>query len=102
MCIRDSTLVVETVNFLRETAFGRYAGAVNRLGGSGPNIHLVERFTRVDSETLLYEATVEDDTTWVRPWTYAIPMRNSEHPVYEYACHEGNYGLENILAGVLQ
>jgi len=97
-----NTLVVETVNFLRETAFGRYAGAVNRLGGSGPNIHLVERFTRVDSETLLYEATVEDDTTWVRPWTYAIPMRNSEHPVYEYACHEGNYGLENILAGVLQ
>ena len=96
------TLVVETINFLRETAFGRYAGAVNRLGGSGPNIYLVERFTRIDSETLLYEATVEDDTTWVRPWTYTIPMRNSEHPVYEYACHEGNYGLENILAGTLR
>ena len=95
------TLVVETKNFLRETAFGRYAGSVGRLGGSGPNIHLVERFTRVADGTLLYEATVEDDTTWVRPWTYAVPMRLSDQPVYEYACHEGNYGLENILAGAL-
>lgn len=96
------TLVVETVNFLRETAFGRYAGSVGRLGGSGPNIHLIERFTRLDDGTLLYEATVEDETTWVRPWTYAIPMRKSDQPVYEYACHEGNYGLENILAGALR
>ena len=96
------TLVVETKNFLRETAFGRYAGSVGRLGGSGPNIHLIERFTRVEDGTLLYEATVEDDTTWVRPWTYAIPMRKSDQPVYEYACHEGNYGLENILAGALR
>ena len=95
------TLVVETKHFLRETAFGRYAGAVVRLGGSGANIHLVERFTRVADGTLLYEATVEDDTTWVRPWTYAIPMRLSDQAVYEYACHEGNYGLENILAGAL-
>ena len=92
------TLVVETTNFLRETAFGRYAGSVGRLGGSGPNIHLIERFTRIDADTLLYEATVEDETTWVRPWTYAIPMRRSDAAVYEYACHEGNYGLVNILA----
>ncbi len=96
------TLVVETVNFLRETAFGRYAGSVGRLGGSGPDIHLIERFTRVDDGTLLYEATVEDDTTWVKPWTYAIPMRQTDQAVYEYACHEGNYGLENILAGALR
>ena len=96
------TLVVETANFLRETAFGRYAGSVGRLGGSGPNIRLVERFTRVDADTLLYEATVADETTWVRPWTYAVPMRKSDAPVYEYACHEGNYGLENILAGALR
>ena len=47
----------------------------------------------------MYEATVEDATTWVRPWTYAIPMKKSTAPLYEYACHEGNYGLENILAG---
>ena len=96
------TLVVETTNFLRETAFGRYAGSVGRLGGSGPNVHLIERFTRVEDGTLLYEATVEDETTWVRPWTYAIPMRKSDQAVYEYACHEGNYGLENILAGALR
>ena len=96
------TLVVDTTNFLRETAFGRYAGSVGRLGDSGPNIHLVERFTRVDMETLVYEATVEDAMTWIRPWTYAIPMRKSDAAVYEYACHEGNYGLENILAGVLR
>ena len=96
------TLVVETTNFLRETAFGRYAGSVGRLGGSGPNIHLIERFTRIDADTLLYEATVEDETTWVRPWTYAIPVRRSDAAVYEYACHEGNYGLENILAGALR
>ena len=96
------TLVVETTNFLRETAFGRYAGSVGRLGGSGPNIHLIERFTRIDADTLLYEATVEDETTWVRPWTYAIPMRRSDAAVYEYACHEGNYGLVNILAGALR
>ena len=95
-------LVVETTNFLRETAFSRYAGSVGRLGGSGPNIHLIERFTRVEDGTLLYEATVEDETTWVRPWTYAIPMRKSDQAVYEYACHEGNYGLENILAGALR
>ncbi len=96
------TLVVETTNFLRETAFGRYAGSVGRLGGSGPHIHLIERFTRIDADTLLYEATVEDETTWVRPWTYAIPMRRSDAAVYEYACHEGNYGLVNILAGALK
>ena len=96
------TLVVETTNFLRETAFGRYAGSIGRLGGSGPNIHLIERFTRVEDGTLVYEATVEDETTWVQPWTYAIPMQKSDQAVYEYACHEGNYGLENILAGALR
>jgi hypothetical protein len=96
------TLVVETTNFLRETAFGRYAGGVGRLGGSGPNIRLVERFTRVDPETLLYEATLEDPTTWVRPWTYAIPMKPSDGLIYEYACHEANYGLEGILKGALK
>jgi hypothetical protein len=93
------TLVVETKNFLRETAFGRYAGGVGRLGGSGPNIHLTERFTLVNPATLLYEATLDDPTTWVRKWTYAIPMRRTADLIFEYACHEANYGLENILAG---
>ena len=85
------TLVVETVNFLRETAF--------ESGLTGQELHLIERFTAVSAETLLYEVTVEDPTVWTRPWTYQIPMQKNDYPLYEYACHEGNYGLFNILAG---
>lgn len=83
------TLVVDTTNFLRETSFR----------ASTANLHLVERLTRVDANTLLYEFTVEDPQTWTRPWTVAIPMKKVPGPVYEYACHEGNYALPNILAG---
>ncbi len=85
------TLVVETINFLRETSFMR--------GRSSADLLLVERFTRVSADTLLYEVTVDDPTTWTRPWTYAVPMIRSEGPIYEYACHEGNYAMETILAG---
>ncbi len=85
------TLVVETRNFLRETSF--------RGGLSDANLHLTERFTRVSPGTLMYEVTVDDPTAWTRPWTYQIPMQLSDQPLYEYACHEGNYGLYNILAG---
>ena len=85
------TLVVETRNFLRETSF--------RNGASDENLHLTERFTRVSPTTLMYEVTVSDPTAWTRPWTYQLPMQRSEQPLYEYACHEGNYGLYNILAG---
>ena len=97
-----NTLVVDTTNFLRETSFGRYAGAFGRLRGSGPDIHLIERFTRVDADALMYEARVEDATTWVKPWTYAIPMRKSSELIYEYACHEGNYSVESILVAARQ
>jgi hypothetical protein len=83
------TLVIETTNFLRETAFR----------GSSANMHLVERLTRVDVDTLLYEFTVEDPMTWTRPWSVAIPMKKVEAPIYEYACHEGNYAMRNILSG---
>ena len=83
------TLVVETKNFLRETSFR----------GSSKNLHLTERFTRVDSETLLYEFTAEDPTTWMDAWSVEIPMRKSDNPMYEYACHEGNYGMEGTLSG---
>ena len=83
------TLVVETTNFLRETHFT----------GSSANLHLVERFTRVDDGTLLYEFTASDPTTFSRPWTARIPMQRSDDPLYEYACHEGNYGMFNLLAG---
>jgi hypothetical protein len=85
------TLVVETINFRAPTLM--------TTGEFSANMHLVERFTRVDEDTLLYEFTIEDPTMWTRPWTAQIPMRKSEEPLYEYACHEGNYGLYNILAG---
>ena len=83
------TLVVETTNFLRETHFA----------GSSANLHLVERFTRVDSGALLYEFTASDPATFSRPWTAQIPMQRSDGPLFEYACHEGNYGMFNLLAG---
>ncbi len=85
------TLVVETKNFLRETSF--------RNGLADRNLVLTERFTRVSPETLMYKVTVEDPTVWVSPWSYELPMQKSDQPLYEYACHEGNYGLYNILAG---
>lgn len=88
------TLVVETTNFLRETSF--------RAGLTTSALQLTERFTRVSEGTLNYEVTVEDPNAWARPWTYRIPMVQSEFPLFEYACHEGNYGLYNILAGARQ
>jgi hypothetical protein len=84
-----NSLVVETTNFRRETS----------LPGSGANTHLIERFTRTDANTLLYEFTVEDPTMWTRPWTAMIPMSKSDDPLYEFACHEGNYAMASILAG---
>ena len=81
------TLVVETKNFNDVTSFR----------GSSPKLHLVERFTRADPETLIYEFTVNDPTTWAKAWTAQIPMRKSDQHMYEYACHEGNYGMFGIL-----
>ena len=85
------TLVVETVSFLRETSFSS--------GRTDANLHLTERFTRVEPGVLLYEATIDNPSVWTRPWTYQVPMTFNDQPLYEYACHEGNYGLYNILAG---
>ncbi len=85
----DDTLVVETTNFLRETS----------LGGSSANLHLVERFRRVDAETLSYEFTVSDPTSWARPWTAQVQMTTTAQPLYEYACHEGNYSMASSLSG---
>ena len=85
------TLVVETRNFLRETSF--------RRGVTTSALNLTERFTRVSEGTLMYDVTVEDPNAWDRPWTYRIPMTTNEQPIFEYACHEGNYGLYNIMAG---
>jgi hypothetical protein len=86
------TLVVDTTNFLRETAFNN--------GRSTKNLHLIERFRRVDADTLVYEFTVDDPGTWTRPWTAQMTMaKRADQLMYEYACHEGNYGLTGILAG---
>ena len=83
------TLVVETKNFLRETNFS----------GSSKDTYLIEKFTRVDADTVMYEFTIEDPNNYTRPWTTIIPFRRTDGVLYEYACHEGNYGLTGILAG---
>ena len=84
-----NTLVVDTTNFTDKTNFR----------GSGERLHLVERFTRVDADTLLYEFTVDDPSTFTRPWSAALPMTKTAAPLLEYACHEGNYALTDILRG---
>ena len=83
------TLVVETRNFLRETSFRN----------SSENLHLVERFRRTSEDVLLYSFTVTDPTTWTQPWSVELPMRQSDLPIFEYACHEGNYGMDGTLTG---
>jgi hypothetical protein len=83
------TLVVETTNFSPKMNFR----------GAGPQLHVVERFTRVAADTLQYEFTVGDSTIWTKPWTAVIPMKQSSEQIYEYACHEGNYALKGILSG---
>jgi hypothetical protein len=91
------TLVVDTQNFRSE---GTGTVSLRGLGWSGDeNLHLVERFRRLDNDTLLYEYTVNDPTIWTRPWTVSLTMRKSNQLIYEYACHEGNYGLSGILSG---
>ncbi len=83
------TLVVETSNFNDQ----------RRWRGSSANMKLVERFTRVDADTLEYEFTVTDPETWTAPWTAQQPMRRNDLTLFEYACHEGNHSMEGILAG---
>ena len=82
------TLVVETTNRRDES----FRGSTRRL-------RLTERFTRADADTLVYEATLDDPTTWTEPWTFMVPMVRNAGEVYEYACHEGNYYMANMLHG---
>jgi hypothetical protein len=91
------TLVVETTNFTGKT--GSFNNGLTVAVGTGETLHLTERFTRVDAETLLYEYTVEDSTSFSRPFTVAQPMRKNPEQLFEYACHEGNYGMTNMLTG---
>jgi hypothetical protein len=81
------TLVVETRNFNGRSPFR----------GAGSNLRVVERYRRTAADKLEFQVTFEDDTHWIQPWTAAFTMRPAEGELYEYACHEGNYGLRNIL-----
>ena len=93
------TLVVETTNLSDQTNYGgtAFGDPYYRIPLLGANMHLVERFTRVDADTLAYEFTVDDPTTFSKPWSVAMPMRRTDVPLYEYACHEGNRGLAGII-----
>jgi hypothetical protein len=84
-----NTLVVDTTNFTGLTNFR----------GSGEKLHLIERFTRISENTVVYRFTVEDFETWDRPWTVEIPLTKTQGPVYEWACHEGNTMITTILRG---
>src|SRR5262249_49183113 len=83
------TLVIETTNFTDKTAFQ----------GSSEKMRLTERFTRVADDSIRYQFTVEDPATWTRPWSAEVPWKKTVGPIFEHACHEGNYGLANTLAG---
>jgi hypothetical protein len=82
-------LIVDTTNFTNKTQFR----------GASDQLHVIERFTRTDKNTLLYRFTVEDPETWDKPWTGEYPWRATDELLYEYACHEGNYALGGMLRG---
>jgi hypothetical protein len=85
----DDTLVIETRNFDDK----------RKWRGTTESMRLVERLTRVDAETLLYEFTVTDPETWTSAWTASVPLVLNPEPIFEYACHEGNYSMAVMLAG---
>jgi hypothetical protein len=83
------TLVIETANL----------NGKNPFRGSGERMHVTERLARIDANTLSYRFTIDDPSTWTAPWTAEAPMTKSVGPIFEHACHEGNYGVRNTLAG---
>ncbi len=83
------TLVVDTTNFSDKTSFR----------GSDENLHVIERFTRIDPDTIVYRFTIDDPTAFTKKWTAELTMVKAPGPIYEYACHEGNYGMMNLLKG---
>jgi hypothetical protein len=83
------TLIVDTANY-KPRAF---------MSRSSDQLHVVERFTQTGPHTLKYEMTIDDPGTWTKPWSLMIPLSRADHPMYEYGCHEGNYGMAGILAG---
>jgi hypothetical protein len=111
------TLVVDTTNFngdqyryVVEASPGRSLMLVDSIGAKEPDrlngpsrdLHVIERFTRVADNALLYRFTVEDPGTWEKPWTGEFTWPSTDQPIYEYACHEANYALENVLRGARQ
>jgi hypothetical protein len=91
------TFIVETTNFTNDTNFRGPPRTTRQDITTSTELQVTERFTLVDRDTIRYEFTVNDPATWTRPWSGEVPMRRIEGPIYEYACHEGNYGLANIL-----
>jgi hypothetical protein len=89
------TLVVETTNFRSSVDETSY----NCCGGAGENLSVVERFTLLDNDTIDYRYTVNDSTMFTQPWTVSVPMRRTQGPIFEYACHEANRSMEGILRG---
>jgi hypothetical protein len=93
---QGDTLVIDSTNFNGKVG-------LTRNGNTMPvsdKLHITERLTRVSADVIQYEATVSDPDTWVRPWTVSLPLKqNPNYGMYEYACHEGNYGMRNILSG---
>ena len=90
-----NTLVVDTTNYNDKIA----ANSFNCCPGSGSGLHVTERFTRVDANTIDYRYTVDDPAIYTRPWTASVPMTKIDGPIFEYACHEGNYALPDMLKG---
>jgi len=91
------TLVVETTNFTDKTA--SFNPTLGSAVGTGATLHLTERFRRGADDTLIYEFTVRDSSSFTLPFSAVIPMRRGAAPLFEYACHEGNYGMRNLLSG---
>jgi hypothetical protein len=92
------TLVVDSTNFTDRTNFRGPPATARQDIFSSPDLHVVERFTPIDANTISYRFTVEDPSVWTKPWSGEILIRRIDGPILEYACHEGNYGLANILA----
>ena len=89
----NDTLVVETTNYSDKTTWRGFQGA-------GRTLRAVERFTRIDADTIDYQFTIDDPTTYTRPWTADLPLTHlPSYVIYEYACHEGNYSIANVLIG---
>jgi hypothetical protein len=95
------TLIIDTNNFRDMADLIDPTSFTDKTDyrGSGPNVHVIERLARVDADTLRYEYTVEDPTTWTRTWTAQQFLTRIPTPIYEYACHEGNYGIVGVLSG---